>query len=227
MHRTGRWCISRDVTNENHDSHELGEALESAEHAKTRRRRLIQAAGGAVLGAAVITGAFSIPGLLRADDAAAASSGGVAVVQAGAPAAGPSPAAKPGATEDASRPNAGPGVSDQEEKALDKYFASGYDLGEGKKLQKLWKMQDKELIQVKAIAGQKLLDGEKLPVKPGYVVPADQPVKDKQVDAFFKEGYDYDDAAQLAKLWKLPSPYDAKVAGGKKILAGETLPIKP
>ena len=213
------------MTNENHDSHELGEALESAEHAKTRRRRLIQAAGGAVLGAAVITGAFSIPGLLRADDAAATGSGGVAVVQAGAPATSPAPV--PSAKKGEAAADTYQEPSPAEQKALDKYFGSGYDLSEGKKLQQLWKMQDKELIQVKAIAGQKLLDGEKLPVKPGYVVPADQPVKDKQVDAFFKEGYDYDDAAQLAKLWKLPSPYDAKVAGGKKILAGETLPIKP
>jgi hypothetical protein len=230
------------VTNENPETIQLGEALLGAEQQpKNRRRRLIaQTAGGALLGAAVISGAFALPHVFAAKSSdTAAGVGGTAVVQPGAaPSASPlSPtelnkklaqeAGQPVAAGADDHPNAGPGISKAEEKALDKYFASGYDLGEAQKLQKIWKMQDKELLQVKAIAGQKLLDGKKLPVKPGYSVPADQPIKDKQVDAFFKKGYDYDDAAKLAKLWKLESPYDAKVAGGKKILAGETLPFKP
>jgi hypothetical protein len=32
---------------------------------------------------------------------------------------------------------------------------------------------------------------------------------------------------KLAKLWKTEDPYAAKILGGKKILAGETLPIRP
>jgi hypothetical protein len=47
------------------------------------------------------------------------------------------------------------------------------------------------------------------------------------VEEFFDRGYDYDDAVKLAKLWKLKSPYDAKIAAGKKLLDGETLPIRP
>ena len=47
------------------------------------------------------------------------------------------------------------------------------------------------------------------------------------MDAFFAAGYDYDDAVQLAKLWKKADAYQAKVEGGKRLLAGETLPIKP
>jgi hypothetical protein len=31
----------------------------------------------------------------------------------------------------------------------------------------------------------------------------------------------------LAKLWKKSDPYQAKIEGGKKLLAGETLPIRP
>jgi hypothetical protein len=234
------------VTNENPETIQLGEALLGAEQQpKNRRRRLIaQTAGGALLGAAVISGAFALPHVLSAKSSdTAAGVGGTAIVQAGAPGAAPAASASPAsptainealakkkgiaAQDGADRPNAGPGISAAEEKALDKYFASGYDLGEGFKLQKLWKMQDKELLQVKVVAGQKLLDGKKLPIKPGNTAPPQSSGEQRQVDAFFKKGYDYNDAAQLAKLWKLESPYDAKVAGGKKILAGQTLPIKP
>ena len=54
-----------------------------------------------------------------------------------------------------------------------------------------------------------------------------QTEEDKAYLAYFAAGYDYDDAVKLAKLWKLKTPYDAKVAGGKRLLAGQTLPIKP
>ncbi|MFG1608417.1 hypothetical protein [Actinoplanes sp. NPDC049265] len=231
------------MTNENPETIQLGEALLGAEQQpKNRRRRLIaQTAGGALLGAAVISGAFALPHAFSAKSSdTSAGVGGTAVVQPGAaPAASASPLSPtelnkklieagklPPAGDDA-HPNAGPGISKAEEKALDKYFAAGYELGEARKLQKIWKMEDKELLQVKSIAGQKLLDGKKLPIKPGNTAPPQTSAEQKQVDAFFKKGYDYDDAAQLAKLWKLESPYDGKVAGGKKILAGETLPIKP
>ena len=46
------------------------------------------------------------------------------------------------------------------------------------------------------------------------------------VDAFFNAGYDIDDAVKLAKIWHVTT-YQAKVEGGKKLLAGQTLPIKP
>lgn len=224
------------MTNDNLPTHELGDTLVSAEYSKSRRKRLIaQVAGGALLGAVVITGAFQLPGLFAQDNSVSAGSGGLAIVPAAAPASSAPPtvwasSAPPAAAGKgaAARPNAGSGISPKEEKALDKYFASGYDLNEGKKLAELWKMEDKELLQVKAIAGQKLLDGEKLPVKPGApAVPSQDDPETKQVAKFFAEGYDYDDAATLAKLWKKPTPYDAKVEGGKRLLAGETLPIKP
>jgi hypothetical protein len=53
---------------------------------------------------------------------------------------------------------------------------------------------------------------------------------DEQIDLasrFFDKGYDYEDAQRLAELWKLPSPWDAKVTAGQKIEAGEPLPFKP
>jgi hypothetical protein len=48
----------------------------------------------------------------------------------------------------------------------------------------------------------------------------------RQLDAFFKAGYDMGDAATLAKIWK-KTVYQSKLEGGKRVLAGQTLPIKP
>ena len=79
---------------------------------------------------------------------------------------------------------------------------------------------------VKAEAGRRILAGESLPIrpKPENVVDAKEQAR---TEAFFAAGYDYDDAAELAKLWKLDEPYQAKVEGGKRLLAGDELPIRP
>jgi hypothetical protein len=112
----------------------------------------------------------------------------------------------------------------QREARRQAYFDAGYDLTAAQKLAKLWKISD--LSDVKAEAGRRLLAGEKLPVKPD---PA-RTVKDvdsRRVAEFFAAGYDTDDAQTLAKLWKKPTAFDAKIEGGKRLLAGQTLPIKP
>lgn len=57
-------------------------------------------------------------------------------------------------------------------------------------------------------------------VSPNKVDPAEKALK-----AYFKAGYDYDDAVRLAKIWH-DSPYDAKILAGDKLLAGDPLPIK-
>jgi hypothetical protein len=49
----------------------------------------------------------------------------------------------------------------------------------------------------------------------------------KRIDAFFAAGYDYNDAVKLARLWKSKDAYQAKIEGGKRLLAGQTLPIRP
>jgi hypothetical protein len=114
----------------------------------------------------------------------------------------------------------------KENAALDAYFAAGYDYDDAVKLAELWHSSDP--YRTKVDAGQKLLDGEKLPVKPGTNAPAGPSAAESAaVSAFFDAGYSYEDAVKLADLWKLADPYSAKVAGGKKLEAGETLPIKP
>ncbi len=55
----------------------------------------------------------------------------------------------------------------------------------------------------------------------------------KAYDAYFAAGYDFDDAMELARLWDLddsagdPDPYGTKAVAGRRLLAGEDLPIAP
>ena len=51
--------------------------------------------------------------------------------------------------------------------------------------------------------------------------------QDRDVRAFFRAGYGYTDALDLAALWNSASTYRAKVAGGAKLRAGKALPFSP
>lgn len=67
------------------------------------------------------------------------------------------------------------------------------------------------------------------PSKPGggKLSPAEDQLQ-KYYNAYFNAGYDYDDAVALAKLWHSKGDIGSvKAAAGKKLLAGQTLPIKP
>ena len=171
-----------------------------------RRRRIgVQAAGGAVLGAGLIAGGLTLPGH--------GSKQTVVVSAAGS-----------GTTTTA------PLSAAQTKKALAVYFAAGYDYANAEKLAAIWHIKipaNRDLDPVKAEAGRRLLAGEKLPVKPNVKITPVDPKVQAEVDAFFNAGYTMDDAIYLAKLWKTKDPYDAKVEGGTKLLAGKKLPIKP
>jgi hypothetical protein len=181
-----------------------------------RRRWGAQAAGGAVLGAGLIAGGLALPGILPAGP----SGSGSMVAPAAAP---PSPAMSPLGLPSAA-PTPAPAERDLE-RAYDAYFNAGYDYDDAVRLARLWKSKD-DIGTVKAEAGRKLLAGERLPFEPSPENVEDAKTA-AQVQAFFNAGYDYDDAARLADLWKLSSPYEAKAAAGEKLLDGKKLPIKP
>jgi hypothetical protein len=179
-----------------------------------RRRWGVQAAGGAVLGVSLIAGAISLPGLLPGQHKQESVSAGAATM--------------PNMTAPAS-PSLPPSEAELG-KQYDAFFAAGYDYDDAVKLAAIWRSKD-EIGAVKAEAGRRLLAGEKLPITPtpDDATPAEEinPREQKQLDAYFAAGYNYDDAVKLAKLWKLADPYAAKVEGGKRLLAGDTLPFKP
>lgn len=179
------------------------------------RRWGAQAAGGAVLTAGLIAGAPQLPSL----PGGAPQGSGIAAAAAPA-AAAPATAPKPSST-----PTGSTTPQSQEDKEYAAYFAAGYDYDSALKLARLWHRSG-DIGAVKAEAGKRLLAGKKLPVKPNPA--AVQSAKEiARVNAFFAAGYDFDDAARLAKIWKTADPYHAKILGGKKLLAGQALPIRP
>ncbi|MEU4420689.1 hypothetical protein AB0F81_08690 [Actinoplanes sp. NPDC024001] len=115
-------------------------------------------------------------------------------------------------------------IDPETNKRFDAFFNAGYTWDEAVKLAKLWKLDDPA--DAKIEAGKRLLEGKKLPVKPEPANVAEAK-KAQKANAFWEAGYDYKDAEQLAKLWKLDDTFEAKVMAGAKLLAGETLPIQP
>jgi hypothetical protein len=179
-----------------------------------RRRWGVQAAGGAVLGVSLIAGAISLPGLLPGQHKQESVNAGAATMPNMAPSAVPS----------------APSSGTELEKQYDAFFAAGYDYEDAVKLAAIWRSRD-DIGTIKAEAGRRLLAGEKLPITatPDDPAPDEEidPKEQKQLDAYFAAGYNYDDAVKLAKLWKLADPYAAKVAGGKQLLAKKKLPVRP
>ncbi|BCY12937.1 hypothetical protein [Actinoplanes sp. L3-i22] len=164
------------------------------------RRRGMTVAGGTALGAGLIAAVVNLPAVLPGSPSGG--SAATAPIVAAAPASA-TPSADPTAEWDA-------------------YGQAGYGYDEALALAKLWNMPTSDIGAVKGEAGRRLLAGQTLPIKPAQV----EAVPDS-VTEFFSAGYGYDDAVKLAKLWHLKTPYDAKVAGGKKLLAGQHLPFKP
>ena len=125
-------------------------------------------------------------------------------------------------------PEESPTTSDPAAAAKEAQFKAftfaGYTWTEAVKLAKIWHLSDPS--EAKYLAGKKLLAHQSLPVKPQPANVASA-LESKRVDAFFSKGYDYDDAVQLAKIWHLKDASAAKVEGGKRILAGQSLLIKP
>ncbi len=179
-----------------------------------RRRRGAQLAGGAVLGAGLIVGAFQVPALISSPSA-----NDVTMVAPAAPAS-PSPPQSAPAGDPVTE--ARKAVADS--RATDAYFGAGYGYDDAVELAKIWKMDEKNPDAVKAEAGQRLLDGTKLPIEPSPE-GAEAARDNARYTAFFNAGYDYDDAVELAELWKLADASAAKVEGGQRLLDGEQLPI--
>jgi hypothetical protein len=185
-----------------------------------RRRRAAQGAGGAVLGAGLVAGTVAAPGWLNATSGR---HGGSAISMT-APAPQPTPTASPSTlTSPPPALSPSPLSSAQQDQAISAYFAAGYDYNDALALAQLWHMAG-DPSTIKAEAGRRLLAGQQLPFKPSAAGVATA-AQDADLNAFFAAGYTYEDAVGLAQLWKISDPYQAKIDGGTKLLAGQTLPI--
>jgi uncharacterized protein YciW len=120
-------------------------------------------------------------------------------------------------------PDGAPVVSNDQ--ALTAYADAGYSYDDAVLLSRLW-AQGITPYDAKVQAGEKLLQHVQPPIKPGAT--ADSVSQDAALLAFFDNGYGYDDAVRLAKLWKTPvtnGDYtDVKATAGHKLLAGIQLP---
>ncbi len=172
-----------------------------------RRRRGAQIAAGGVIGAGLLAGAINLPSFLPGNSATL------------------SPAAAPAVSASA------PSADDVLQEQYDAYTDAGYGYDDAGRLAKLWKMSDDNRPAVKAEAGRRLLLGETLPITPKPDVPVEDdaltPAEVKQYGAFFGAGYVWADAEKLAAIWKLDDAPAAKIEAGKRLLAGQDLPIKP
>jgi uncharacterized protein YciW len=195
-----------------------------------RRRRAAQSAGGAVLGAGLVAGTVAAPGWLNATSNR--HSGSSLSLAAPAPQPTPTPLTTPSVlaspsavTSPAAVTSPSPLTSAQQDAAINAYFAAGYDYNDALALAQLWHMSA-DPSTIKAEAGRRLLAGQTLPFKPSAAGVATA-AEDADLNAFFGAGYTYQDAVTLAQLWNGSDPYQAKIDAGKKLIAGETLPIAP
>ncbi|GAA0295655.1 hypothetical protein [Kineococcus aurantiacus] len=117
---------------------------------------------------------------------------------------------------------------DADQSAREVFFAAGYDYDDAVVLGARWNVDPWE---AKAEGGRELAAGRTLPIAPGSapaapLAPSDDGDDMAAVDAFFAAGYTYDDAVTLGETWNV-DPWEAKVTGGQKLTAGETLPVAP
>ena len=168
-----------------------------------RRRWVVRATGSAVVGAGVVAGSVGIPAWLS--HSAARDTVRIVPLDTGSP----SPTAVPHTVGE----------------ALAAYFAAGYDYNDAVQLGQMWNETD--ITKVKAEAGAKLIDGETLPIQPSAPNQGVDPQTAAAVKEFFDAGYDYNDAVQLGKMWNETDLFQVKAEAGKKLMAGQVLPIGP
>jgi hypothetical protein len=196
-----------------------------------RRRVATRATGGAVMGAGLVAGGITLPGWaphsLRDDAGGVATAGGSLSLPGSAAPSSPASSSPASSSPGPSSPATSSPVQSTppytQAQELAEYFAAGYDYNNALQLAQLWN-DGTDITTVKAAAGLKLLEGQALPVQPNGTPesPADQ---DRA--AFFAAGYGYDDAVILGKMWGETDWFQVKADAGQKLLAGQTLPIKP
>ena len=115
---------------------------------------------------------------------------------------------------------------------MDAYFQAGYGYDDALKLAKLWKMDKDDALAVKAEAGKRLLEGKKLPLKPTPDVPVSEEPVDPKNEARWAESSPRATTTTTRSSWQdLEDGQErvgaVKAEAGRRLLAGETLPVRP
>jgi uncharacterized protein YciW len=134
-----------------------------------------------------------------------------------------------------------PGPNALDTARVDEFFAAGYTYGDAVTLAGLWHSADPYSAKIEG--GRRIAAAEQLPIPPSSTAatatPSMSPTapgapgaaasdsSQADIDAFYAAGYTYNDAVNLAQLWHTTDTYQAKIDGGQKLLAGQTLPIAP
>ena len=117
-------------------------------------------------------------------------------------------------------------------------FSACYTSEDAEVLAAQWKSPS--VMEAKVAAGKMLIAGQSLPVQPsrGAAIAAGGPVPGGDCDAlsqqqedfaleFTDQGYTWDDAKELARLWGSPDTLSAKVQAGEALRSNVILPIAP
>jgi hypothetical protein len=105
------------------------------------------------------------------------------------------------------------------------FARAGYGIADADVLADLWRTGDPVL--AKAIAGQTLLDGRSLSIKPGGQSTSTPHDYTKQLYLrFLNSGFDYTDAVNLAQIWKSNDAGAAKAVAGQMIIDGRLNEVK-
>jgi hypothetical protein len=104
----------------------------------------------------------------------------------------------------------------------DAFWGTGYTYEDQLKLEEIWSL---DATEAKALAGQMILDGKKLPFEPGtYATPELSAADTAAAEAFIDAGYTAEDVETLRDLWKT-NYVETKVRAGEMLLDGETPPL--
>jgi hypothetical protein len=180
-----------------------------------RRRRSTQAVSCVVIGAGLFAAGTHLPaGLLPGATVPARPAG----VSTGTPTA----AVPPVPTE----------VSQTDlDRDLEAFDNAGYGYDDAVRLATIWHTKA-NIGFVKAEAGSLLLAGQTLPIPPHPDRPASSTPDPREVreqaarEKFWSSGYELPDAEKLSRLWHV-SIDDAKTKAGLRLLAGQSVPVRP
>lgn len=102
---------------------------------------------------------------------------------------------------------------------LDAFLDAGYDGDDAEVLARYWNV---DALEAKYLTGAKLLAEVEVPIGPEETPWSVD--EDVARQAFFNNGFGYDDAVVLADVWSV-DPWDAKANAGHKLLDGLPLPF--